>query len=64
MSVLSRPPIEEAIGDPRKALEPTKIANDEMAELVRKYPDKFPYSRPPLKRPLTYRDLISTGTIS
>lgn len=39
---LSRPPIEEVISDPKKALDLTKLANDEMAELVFKYPDKFP----------------------
>jgi len=39
---LSRPPIEEVIGDPRKALDITKLANDEIADLVFKYPDRFP----------------------
>jgi predicted TIM-barrel fold metal-dependent hydrolase len=39
---LSRPPIEEVIGDSRKALDLTRMANDEMAELVLKYPDRFP----------------------
>jgi predicted TIM-barrel fold metal-dependent hydrolase len=39
---LSRPPIEEVISDPQKALDLTRLANDEMAELVLKYPDKFP----------------------
>jgi aminocarboxymuconate-semialdehyde decarboxylase len=39
---LSRPPIEEVIGDPQKALDLTMIANDEIAELVVRYPDRFP----------------------
>lgn len=39
---LSRPPIEEVIEDPKKALHLVKIANDEMAELVSKYPERFP----------------------
>jgi aminocarboxymuconate-semialdehyde decarboxylase len=39
---LSRPPIEEVISNPRKALSLTKLANDEMAELVLKHPDRFP----------------------
>lgn len=39
---LSRPPIEEVISDPQKALDLTKLANDEIAELVHKYPDRFP----------------------
>jgi predicted TIM-barrel fold metal-dependent hydrolase len=37
---LSAPPIEQ-IGDPGKAVDLAKIANDEMAELVLKYPDRF-----------------------
>ncbi|MFC2004296.1 amidohydrolase family protein [Chloroflexota bacterium] len=39
---LSRPPIEEVISDPKKALDLTKLANEEMAELVIKYPQMFP----------------------
>jgi len=39
---LCRPPIEEVVSDPKKALDLTKLANDEMAELVVKYPDRFP----------------------
>ena len=39
---LSRPPIEEVISDPKKAIDLTKRANDEMAEIVLKYPDRFP----------------------
>ena len=39
---LCRPPIEEVVRDPKKALDLTKLANDEMAELVFKYPDRFP----------------------
>ena len=39
---LSRPPIEEVISNPQKALDLTKLANDEIAELVRKYGDRFP----------------------
>lgn len=37
---LSAPPIEQ-IGDLRKAVDLAKLANDEMAELVLKYPDRF-----------------------
>jgi len=37
---LSAPPIEQ-IGDPRKAVDLAKLANDGMAELVLKYPDRF-----------------------
>ncbi len=37
---LSMPPVEN-IGDPKKAAELAKMANDEMAELVLKYPDRF-----------------------
>ncbi len=37
---LASPPLEE-IGDPQKSLELARIANDEMAELVMKYPDRF-----------------------
>ncbi len=42
MQVLSTalPPV-EYIGDPQKAVYLSKIANDEMAELVLKYPDRF-----------------------
>jgi predicted TIM-barrel fold metal-dependent hydrolase len=39
---LSRPPIEEVISNPQKALDLTKLANDEIAELVRNYGDRFP----------------------
>ncbi len=39
---LSRPPIEEVLSDPKKSLDLTKLANDEIAELVVKYPDRFP----------------------
>ena len=39
---LSRPPIEEVISDPKKALDLTRRANDEMAEIVLKHPDRFP----------------------
>jgi predicted TIM-barrel fold metal-dependent hydrolase len=39
---LSRPPIEEVLSDPKKALDLTKLANDEIAELVLKYPERFP----------------------
>lgn len=39
---LSRPPIEEVISDPKKALDMTRAGNDEMAELVFKYPSMFP----------------------
>jgi predicted TIM-barrel fold metal-dependent hydrolase len=39
---LSRPPIEEVIGDPKKAMDLTRRANDEMAEIVLKHPDRFP----------------------
>ena len=37
---LGAPPI-EAIGEPKQAAELARIANDEMAELVTKYPDRF-----------------------
>jgi predicted TIM-barrel fold metal-dependent hydrolase len=37
---LSSPPIEQ-IGDAGKAVDLAKLANDEMAELVLKYPDRF-----------------------
>lgn len=37
---LSSPPIEK-IGDASKAIDLAKLANDEMAELVLKYPDRF-----------------------
>jgi len=37
---LSAPPIEQT-GDPEKATDLAKLANDEMAELVLKYPDRF-----------------------
>ncbi len=37
---LNMPPIEN-VRDPQKAIELAKIANDEMAELVAKYPDRF-----------------------
>ncbi|MAE11171.1 MAG: hypothetical protein CL876_04565 [Dehalococcoidales bacterium] len=41
---LSSPPVEH-IADAKKAAELSSLANDEMAELVMKYPDKFPASR-------------------
>ena len=37
---LTNPPIEQ-IAEPSVAVELAKIANDEMAELVAKYPDRF-----------------------
>jgi predicted TIM-barrel fold metal-dependent hydrolase len=37
---LSMPPVEN-FGDPQKAIDLSKAANDEMAELVLKYPDRF-----------------------
>jgi predicted TIM-barrel fold metal-dependent hydrolase len=37
---LGAPPL-EAVGDPKQAVELARIANDEMAELVAKYPDRF-----------------------
>ena len=37
---LSAPP-PEAVADPQKAVDLAKLANDEMAELVLKYPDRF-----------------------
>ena len=37
---LSMPPVEN-FGNPKKAVELSKMANDEMAELVLKYPDRF-----------------------
>jgi len=37
---LTNPPI-EAIAEPRLAVELSQIANDEMAELVQKHPDRF-----------------------
>lgn len=39
---LSRPPLEEVVDDPKKAMDLAKLANDEIAELVFKYPDRFP----------------------
>ncbi len=39
---VSRPPIEEEVSNPRKALDLTKLANDEVAKLVETYPDRFP----------------------
>jgi predicted TIM-barrel fold metal-dependent hydrolase len=39
---LSRPPIEEVLPDVQKAMDLTRMANDEMAEVVFKYPDRFP----------------------
>jgi predicted TIM-barrel fold metal-dependent hydrolase len=39
---LSRPPIEEVISDPKKALDLTRMGNDEVAEIVHKYPASFP----------------------
>jgi len=38
---LSRPPIEEVVADPKVALDLIRIGNDEIAELVFKYPDRF-----------------------
>lgn len=38
---LAAPPI-EALGDPQKSPEFAELANDGMAELVAKYPDRFP----------------------
>jgi predicted TIM-barrel fold metal-dependent hydrolase len=38
---VSRPPIEEVLSDPKKALDLTKLANDEVAELVERYPERF-----------------------
>jgi len=38
---VASPPIEEAVGA-KEAEELSKIANDEMAKLVNKYPDRFP----------------------
>ena len=35
------PPLETVLVTPKDAVELAKIANDEMAELVAKYPDKF-----------------------
>ncbi len=37
---LSSPPVEQ-FADPAKAVDLAKLANDEMAELVQKYPDRF-----------------------
>ena len=39
---LSRPPIEEVVSDPKKALDLAKLANDEIAGLVAKYQNRFP----------------------
>ncbi|MFC2070337.1 amidohydrolase family protein [Chloroflexota bacterium] len=40
---VSRPPLEEVfVNAPKKAVDFAKRANDEVAELVMKYPDKFP----------------------
>jgi predicted TIM-barrel fold metal-dependent hydrolase len=39
--VLCSPGIEE-IANPKKAVDVARLANDEMAELVHKYPDRFP----------------------
>jgi predicted TIM-barrel fold metal-dependent hydrolase len=40
---LSRPPLEEVfVSNPKKGFELIKMANDEIAELVLKYPDRFP----------------------
>src|SRR5579885_837251 len=38
---LASPPI-EAVGDPKTSPELARIANDGMAELVNKHPDRFP----------------------
>ena len=37
---LSAPPVEN-FADPRQSVELSRLANDEMAELVAKYPDRF-----------------------
>jgi len=37
---IGSPPVENIVG-PKEAIELAKIANDEMAQLVRKYPDRF-----------------------
>jgi len=37
---ITSPPVEN-IEDPQKAIDLAKLANDEMAELVQKYPDRF-----------------------
>ena len=39
---LSRPPLEEIIENKNKSLDLAKLANDEIAELVVKYPNRFP----------------------
>lgn len=39
---LSRPPVEEVISDTVKAMDLMRLANDEIADLVVKYPDRFP----------------------
>jgi len=38
---LSRPPIEEVVGDPKVAMDLIRLGNDEISELVMKYPDRF-----------------------
>jgi predicted TIM-barrel fold metal-dependent hydrolase len=38
---IAAPPVEN-IGNKQKAIDLAKLANDEMAELIHKYPDKFP----------------------
>ncbi len=38
---VSRPPIEEVLSNPKKALDLTRLANDEVAELVTRYPERF-----------------------
>ncbi len=38
---LSRPPIEEVVPNPDLAMDLTRLGNDEVAELVFKYPDRF-----------------------
>jgi uncharacterized protein len=38
---VSRPPIEEEVADPKKAMDLTRLANDEVALLVAKHPDRF-----------------------
>ena len=38
---LSRPPIEETVPDPKTAMDLTRIGNEEIAEVVFKYPDRF-----------------------
>ena len=39
---IAQPPVEIIASSPQTALDLARLANDEMAELVRKYPDRFP----------------------